>query len=94
LTVVYRINISNTFFFFFSNEELCDIALKTDNGTVVVGHKNVLVAASKYFRDMFSSVDKNINVVIIKDLDSSALQILIDYIYTGKIKITNEDVKV
>ncbi|XP_060847846.1 kelch-like protein 2 [Rhopalosiphum padi] len=77
-----------------NHKELCDITLKTDNGTIVVGHKNVLVAASKYFRDMFSSVDKNNNVVIIKNLDSSALQILIDYIYTGKIKVTNEDVKV
>ncbi|XP_026815932.1 kelch-like protein 2, partial [Rhopalosiphum maidis] len=77
-----------------NNKELCDIRLKTDSGTIIVGHKNVLVVASKYFRDMFSSINKNINIVVIKNLDSTALQILIHYIYTGKIKVTNENVKV
>lgn len=70
--------------------------MRTVNGTIVVGHRNVLEAASKYFHIHFSNFDKDFKGIVdihIKDLDS-VLQILVDYIYTGKIKITKENVKV
>ncbi|KAF0753588.1 kelch-like protein 2 isoform X2, partial [Aphis craccivora] len=78
------------------NEVSCDIKLRTSNGTIVVGHRIVLEAASKYFHAKFSNFDNNFKGIVdilIKELDS-VLQILVDYIYTGKIKITKENVKV
>ncbi|XP_050061412.1 kelch-like protein 2 isoform X2 [Aphis gossypii] len=78
------------------NEVLCDIKLRTVNGTIVVGHRNILEAASKFFHVKFSNFDKDFKGIVdilIKELDS-VLQILVDYIYTGKIKITKENVKV
>lgn len=70
--------------------------MRTSNGTIVVGHRIVLEAASKYFHAKFSNFDNNFKGIVdilIKELDS-VLQILVDYIYTGKIKITKENVKV
>ncbi|XP_016662058.1 kelch-like protein 17 isoform X2 [Acyrthosiphon pisum] len=76
------------------NEVLCDIRFETNDGTLVLGHKNVLIAASPYFRAMFSNFDKsNKDLVNIRELDSTILQQLIDYIYTGEIIVTKENVQ-
>jgi len=91
-----KINISNTFLFF-RNEALCDIRLKTDDGCITFGHKNVvLMAASPYFNAMFSNYfnESKSDFVCIKKLYSTVLQLLVDYIYTGKIMVTKENVQV
>jgi len=92
----FKINISNTFFFFFfRNEVLCDIRFEADDGKIVIGHKNFLIAASPYFRAMFSNFyESNKDLVNIRELDSTILQRLVDYIYTGEIMITKENVQV
>ncbi|XP_003248768.2 kelch-like protein 2, partial [Acyrthosiphon pisum] len=75
-------------------EVLCDIRFKADDGKIVIGHKIVLIAASPYFRAMFSNFDEsNKNLVTIRELDSTILQLLIDYIYTGEIMVTKENVQ-
>jgi len=81
--------------FFFSDGVLCDISLITDDGTKVFGHKNVLMAASPYFCAMFKNFDEsNKNLVNIRGLDSTALELLLNYIYTGEIMVTEENVQV
>ncbi|XP_060870649.1 kelch-like protein 2 [Metopolophium dirhodum] len=77
------------------NEVLCDIRFKTDDGSIVFGHKNVLMVASPYFEAMFNNFDGiNKDLVSIRELDSTILQILLDYIYTGELIMTNENVQV
>ncbi|XP_060872931.1 kelch-like protein 3 [Metopolophium dirhodum] len=77
------------------DEALCDIALKTDDGTTIFGHRIVLMSASQYFLAMFSNFNESKkDVVNIKELDSTVLQLLVDYIYTGQIMISKENVQV
>ncbi|XP_029341301.1 kelch-like protein 2 [Acyrthosiphon pisum] len=77
------------------NEVLCDARFKTDDGKIVIGHKNVLIAASPYFRAMFNNFDEsNKDIIHIRELDSTILQLLIDYVYTGEIMVTQENVQV
>ncbi|XP_025203650.1 kelch-like protein 2 [Melanaphis sacchari] len=77
------------------DEVFCDIKLQADDGTVLNGHKVVLVSVSPYFRAMFTCFsESNKNVVNIRNLDSTALQLLLDYIYTGEIIINLENVQV
>ncbi|XP_060870645.1 kelch-like protein 2 isoform X2 [Metopolophium dirhodum] len=77
------------------NEVSCDIRFKADDGKIVIGHKIVLIAASPYFRAMFSNFDEgNKDLVTIRELDSTILQLLVDYIYTGEIMVTKENVQV
>jgi len=69
--------------------------LKTDDGTTIFGHKVVLMSASQYFLTMFTNLkESKKDVVNIKELDSTVLQLLVDYIYTGQIMISKENVKV
>ncbi|XP_008184158.2 ring canal kelch homolog isoform X4 [Acyrthosiphon pisum] len=76
------------------NEVLCDIRFEADDGKIIIGHKNVLMAASPYFRAMFSNFDEsNKDLVTIRELDSNILQLLVDYIYTGEIMVTKENVQ-
>ncbi|XP_029342615.1 kelch-like protein 2 [Acyrthosiphon pisum] len=70
--------------------------LKRMNGLFTFGHKNVLIAASPYFRGKFES--QNIcktgnDRVTISELKSTVLQILINYIYKGEIEVTKENVE-
>ncbi|XP_022164429.1 ring canal kelch homolog [Myzus persicae] len=74
---------------------LCDIKLETDDGGVVCGHKVVLLSASNYFRAMFTSFGERYeDAVKIRYLDSYILQLLVDYIYTGKIMVSKKNVQV
>lgn len=81
--------------FAFRDEVLCDIKLETDDGTTVHGHKVVLASASPYFYAMFTSFEEsNKDHVIIRELDSTALKLLVDFIYTAQIMVTEENVQV
>ncbi|XP_050065507.1 ring canal kelch homolog [Aphis gossypii] len=74
---------------------LCDIRIKTDDGTIIFGHKVVLISVSTYFREIFIDFNEsNIDHINIRELDSTILQLLINYIYTGEIIITKGNVKV
>jgi len=53
------------------------------------------MAASPYFREMFANFDeRNKDVVKISEFTSAILQLLVDYMYSGQIIITKENVKV
>lgn len=74
---------------------LCDIRIETNDGTIIFGHKVVLVSASPYFRAVFISFEEtNKDLILISELDSPVLQLLVNYIYTGEIMVTEENVKV
>lgn len=73
----------------------CDIKLETDDGTIIFGHKVVLVSASPYFHAMFTNfAEKDKDLFGIKQIDSTILQLLIDFIYSGKIIVTKKNVQV
>jgi len=76
----------------------CDIILETDDGGTggsIFANKVVWASASPYFQAMFTNFsEKNQDLVIVKELDSSALNLLINFIYFGKIIITESNVQV
>ncbi|KAJ6669142.1 hypothetical protein lerEdw1_007951 [Lerista edwardsae] len=58
-------------------------------------HRVVLAAASNYFRAMFCNdlKEKYEEKIVIKGVDAETMQILLDYTYTSKVLITNENVQ-
>lgn len=79
----------------FRNELLCDVKLETDDGTLVCGHKAVLASATPYFQAMFTNFEESKKShVILRELDSSALKLLVDFIYTGQITVTEHNLQV
>ncbi|XP_060879866.1 kelch-like protein 2 isoform X2 [Metopolophium dirhodum] len=76
-------------------DEEFDIKLKTDDGRVIFAHKVVLSSASPYFHTMFNNFsEKNQDFVVIRNIDSTALKLIIDFIYSGKIMVTEKNVQV
>lgn len=75
------------------NEQFCDVALVT-NGAVVHTHRAVLCASSQYFATLLSdrwspSVSHDVSHLF---SDCNQLQAFVSFLYTGKIKITNQNI--
>ncbi|XP_060874123.1 kelch-like protein 2 [Metopolophium dirhodum] len=72
----------------------CDIKLKTDDNEIIIAHKVLLASASPYFHAMFTNFsERNHDLVVLREIDSTALQQLVNFIYSGRIVITEENVQ-
>ena len=73
-------------------EELCEREEYTDV-TLTAGtkffkaHKLVLSICSPYFRQLFRHLGKDKAVIFMKDVDQEHLDLLLQYMYKGEIKV-------
>lgn len=85
-----------TFCVHFRQNLFCDVTLIAEN-MEIPAHKMVLASCSPYFYAMFSGSDfeeSRQNRITIAGLDFHALQLLIDYVYTSYVDVTEENVQV
>ena len=76
---------------------LCDVIVVADDDNIQVpAHRAVLASCCQYFHAMFTSrlSESTSDRVVMLMIDGRALSILIDYIYTSEILITEENVQV
>lgn len=75
--------------------QLCDVVLKAGN-VEFHAHKVVLASSSPYFYAMFTGElsESRQNVVTLKEIDSTALGLLVDFVYVAEIEVTEENVQV
>lgn len=73
---------------------LCDTKLVVE-GQEFPAHKNILAASSAYFLGLFTSdmKEKQQNKVKLEGFKSFVMNDLLNYIYTGEVEITEENVK-
>lgn len=73
---------------------LCDVTLIAE-GTEFPVHKLVVASCSPYFKAMFngSMSESNQDRVNLEGVQSAALTQLVEYIYTGEIEVTEENVQ-
>jgi len=82
--------------FFVGAEELCESEEYTDV-TLAAGtkffsaHKLVLSICSPYFRHLFRRLGKDKPVVYLKDVDPRHLDLLLQYMYKGEIKVKENE---
>ncbi|KAI8490663.1 hypothetical protein Bbelb_314560 [Branchiostoma belcheri] len=69
-------------------EQFCDIELHVEN-RVFRAHKNILAAASEYFRSMFTSDMKERfqDVVTLKGVSGRSFYYLMEFMYTGELQL-------
>jgi hypothetical protein len=78
---------------------LCDVeivaGLDQTIGQVHYAHRSVLAAASPYFNAMFTSdvLEAKRHRIVIQSLDGTTLDSLLDFIYTGQIRVVNDNVQ-
>jgi len=58
-------------------------------------HRNILASSSAYFLGMFKSElnESRQSKIQIKEMESSTLHLVLDYVYTGKVELTVENVQ-
>ncbi|KAM3831748.1 kelch-like protein 2 isoform 2-T2 [Vipera latastei] len=78
-----------------SQNLLCDVTIVAEDMEIAT-HRVVLAACSPYFHAMFTGEmsESQAKEVRIKEVDGWTLKMLIEYIYTGEITVTEENVQV
>ena len=74
----------------FGHEGLTDVTLTCRGGAPFHAHKILLAAASTYFRNFFLEVQGKITqhqVIFMKDIESSEMEYLLQFIYLGEVDI-------
>jgi len=81
--------------FIFRQQLLCDLNVKIEN-EIVYAHKIVLASNSNYFYQIFTgSFEKSYKEEIrINNITPNAFKLLVDFMYTSKLKITEYNVQV
>ena len=58
-------------------------------------HRSVLAACSPYFRAMFNNFEESRqHKILLQDIDPAALQLLLEYVYSGQVQVTEDNVQV
>ncbi|XP_058814850.1 ring canal kelch homolog isoform X2 [Topomyia yanbarensis] len=73
---------------------LCDVILVAD-GIEIPAHKMVLASCSPYFYAMFTGFEESRqDRITLQGVDHRALQLLIEYVYTSVVEVTEDNVQV
>lgn len=69
--------------------QFCDVVLSVSTGQVYLAHRNILACFSQLFQDSSSNTTENTEVNLPQDCPSDGLQHLLDFFYTGELKLEN-----
>lgn len=72
------------------NEEYTDVTLSAGS-KFFPAHKLVLSVCSPYFRKLFRRLGNDKSVIYLKDVEPRHLELLLDYMYKGEIKVEEQE---
>ncbi len=70
----------------YKNGKYCDLTLKTKDGATLRAHKLILASQCKYFMEKLDANPDSGELEVAEVKKGEALKVIIDYIYTQKIK--------
>ncbi|KAI4874140.1 hypothetical protein NFI96_001876 [Prochilodus magdalenae] len=78
-----------------ANSVSADAASRAETGKLFQCNRNILAAASPYFKSMFTGglYESTQSKITIHDVDADSMSVIIDYCYTGKVTITEGNVQ-
>ena len=74
----------------------CDLTIKSKDGVALRAHKVLLAAQCKYFASRLEPLEPDCQELSVPEVGSEALKVVLDYIYTHKIKpgaVTKQNAK-
>ena len=79
---------------FYKEQKYCDVTLKISDEQKIQVHRVVLASASRYFDSLFGSQfqEAEKDEVKLPDFDRSIMNCLIEFVYSGNIRINAENV--
>ncbi|XP_005111835.1 kelch-like protein 20 [Aplysia californica] len=88
------LNLLTGFSQLYKNKQFVDVTLVVEH-TAFPCHKNVLAASSPYFLVMFSTslAEAQQDQITLKDMEARTLALVLDYIYTGQVTLTEDTVQ-
>jgi len=74
---------------------LCDV-LVVAGDIEISAHRAVLASCSPYFYAMFTGelTESKADRVVLQEIDGRALMLLVDFIYTAEVSVTEDNVQV
>ena len=75
--------------------QLCDVTLVAKDGEELKAHRNVLSAASPFFCKLLQSdmKENREGIVRFEEISGSVMEDVLEFIYTGTVKVTQENAK-
>ena len=86
----FNCNVSYKYLYFFFQESYCDVTLACD-GRFYSLHKFVLSTCSEYFEEIFQRTQCKHPVVVLKDINYTELEALLNYMYLGEVSVEQEN---
>ena len=71
---------------------LCDVTLISDDELSFSAHKVILSSCSSFFKNVFSKTIQHNPVIYLGGVSSINLSYLLDFIYTGKVQLHQNDI--
>ena len=68
-------------------EFVCDVTLMSEDEVLFSAHKTVIASFSSFFKKVFTIQDYQDQLVPLSNIHSSQLSSILDYMYTGEVKI-------
>ena len=86
----FETNASKSFANFRKETQLFDVTLVGQDQKKVSAHRLVLSACSDFFKNIFYSNNHSHPLLYLDGVDSSDIQLMLDYIYMGEVKILQD----
>ncbi|XP_044749856.1 transcription regulator protein BACH2 isoform X1 [Coccinella septempunctata] len=89
----YQTNLVSVFDEMLKNENFADVTVVTNGGDRFRCHRMLLAACSKFFQEIFVSVPcEHHLVVLLKDVRSSDMRHILEYMYTGEVNVGQDEI--
>ena len=87
----FQLNISSSFKEMREDTDFADVTLSCEDNQQIMAHKVVLAAASPLFKTMFKHNKHSHPLIYLRGVKSKYLTNLVDFVYQGETKISQDD---
>ena len=86
-------NVQNTFHRLWTNSDLSDVTLATEDGSQLKAHKVILASTSVFFENLFKRTNHPNILVYLKGVTKSRLEMLLKFVYLSQVEVPAEELE-